>query len=263
VDKRLTVSEPAVRHGAAEAALRAVVSISDDAIFTCDRGSQVTTWGSTAVRLFGRTPDDVVGRPLADLFPPERCAEIDVVAARAAAGARVQHYETEVARSDGLPMPVSLSIAPVADTDGRIRQLAVIARDITEQHVTQATLAEMEARLQEGEALAHLGSWLWDLRTATVQWSLEYHRIHGIDPLDFEGTLESHLTVIVPEDRDRVRAGMQGSVESGDTFEAEYAIVRPDRTVRRLHARAHPTAGSNGRPVGLRGIGQDVTDRPT
>ena len=47
--------------------------------------------------------------------------------------------------------------------------------------------------MEEGEALAHIGSWLWDLRTGAVQWSAEFHRIHGVDPLDFDGTFESHL----------------------------------------------------------------------
>lgn len=244
-----------------DATFRAVVSISDDAIFTCDPDGKVTTWGAQAVRLFGRADGEVVGRPLVDLFPPRLGREITVVAARAAAGDRVQHHEAEVARADGLPVPVWLSIAPVADADGCIRQLAVVAKDVTEQNVTQATLAEMEARLQEGEALAHVGSWLWDVRTDTVQWSLEFHRIHGIDPLDFEGTLESHLAVVAPDDRKRVGAGMQHSVESGETFEAEYDVVRPDGAVRRIRARAHPAPGSTGRPVGLRGIGQDVTDR--
>jgi PAS domain-containing protein len=84
----------------------------------------------------------------------------------------------------------------------------VIARDVTEQHLAQATLAEIDARMEEGEALAHIGSWLWDLRTGAVQWSAEFHRIHGVDPLDFDGTFESHLGLIHPEDRDRVRAAM-------------------------------------------------------
>ena len=69
----------------------------------------------------------------------------------------------------------------------------VVARDVTEQHLAQATLAEIDARLEEAEALSHVGSWLWDLRTGAVQWSTEFHRIHGIDPLDFAGTFESYM----------------------------------------------------------------------
>jgi PAS domain S-box-containing protein len=243
------------------ALLSAVVEISDDAIFTCDRGGRITSWGATAVRLFGCSTPDAVGSVLAALFSAHLRQEVCSVTARVAAGDRIRHFESEVLRADGMPMPVSLSLCPIVDPDEGPVGLAVIARDITEQHLTQATLAEVEARLQEGEALAHVGSWLWDLRTGTVQWSREFHRIHGVDPLDFDGTFESHLDGIVSDDRRRVRSTMEESVLSGRAFESHYRIARGDGELRQLHVRAQPTMGSAGIAVGLRGIGQDVTDR--
>jgi PAS domain S-box-containing protein len=136
----------------------------------------------------------------------------------------------------------------------------VVVRDVTEQHLAQAALAEAERRLEEGEALAHVGTWLWDVRTSAVQWSTEFHRIHALDPLQFDGTLESHLAVVHPEDRARVRQEMEQSVASGHSFQAEYRIVRPDGEQRLIRARAQPAMGSDGTAVGLRGSGQDVTD---
>jgi len=245
----------------AEAWLEAVVEISDDAIFTCDRSGEITTWGLTAVRLFGCSAVNALGAPLPALFAVHLRDEVRSVVARVGVGDRIKHFETEVLRADGMPMPISLSLCPILNLDGRPVGLAVIARDITEQRVTQATLAEVEARLQEGEALAHVGSWLWDLRTGTVQWSQEFHHIHGVDPLDFDGTFESHLSRITPQDQPRVRRAMEESVTSGRAFASEYRIVRGDGEVRRLRVRAQPTIGSAGTAVGLRGIGQDVTDR--
>jgi PAS domain S-box-containing protein len=244
-----------------QALFDAVVEISDDAIFTCDRQGRITSWSATAVRLFGNSAENALGGVLVAMFAAHLRDEVRGVIARVAAGDRVQHFESEVLRADGMPMPISLSLCPILGPDGRPVGLAVIARDITEQHLTQATLAEVEARLQEGEALAHVGSWLWDLRTGTVQWSQEFHQIHGVDPLDFGGTLESHLIGIVPDDRRRVRAGLEASVTSGRAFESEYRIARADGEIRRLHVRAQPTIGSAGIAVGMRGIGQDVTDR--
>jgi PAS domain-containing protein len=54
---------------------------------------------------------------------------------------------------------------------------------------------------------------------------------------------------------------MASSVEAARAFEHEYRIVRPDGDVRVLHVRAQPVVGSDWAVVGLRGIGQDVTDR--
>jgi PAS domain S-box-containing protein len=134
-------------------------------------------------------------------------------------------------------------------------------RDVTEQRLAQAALAEAEGRLEEGEALAHVGSWLWDVRTGAVQWSTEFHRIHGVEPLDFDGTFESHLAVVHPADRDRLRGEMERSVATGRSLLQEYRIVRPDGEWRLVRVRAQPALGSDGTTVGLRGSGQDITDR--
>jgi len=176
------------------------------------------------------------------------------------AGDRVRHFESEARRPDGLPVPVSLSMCPVLDDAGILAGSLVIARDITEQRLAQATLAEVEGRLEAGEAMAHIGSWLWDQRTGVVQWSAEFHRIHGVEPLEFDGTFESYMDLVDSEDRERVRADMEGSLASGRPVAHAYRVRRPDGEVHTVQVRAQPTLDSAGTGVGLRGIGQDITD---
>ena len=240
--------------------LEAIIEMSDDAIFTCDPQGRITSWGATAERLFGRQVEDVHEGPLEVLFPRHLARDVRAVVVTALAGDRIRHYESEIVRPDGMPLPVSLSMRPFSGHDDVPVGLVVIARDVTEQRVAQATLAEVDARTMEGEALAHIGSWLWDVRTGVVQWSAEFHRIHAVDPLDFDGTFESYLELIHPEDRDRMRKAMTESVDSGRQFNAEYRVICPDQEVHFVQVRAQPTFGSTGKAVGLRGIGQDITD---
>jgi PAS domain S-box-containing protein len=242
---------------ASEVLLNAVVEMSDDAIFTCDAKGNITSWSATAERLFGRPSDEVLDGPLDVLFVHHLCDEVQAVIAAVLAGDRIRQFETEMLRPDGMPLPVSLSLCSVLDGFGEPVGSVVIARDVTEQRLAQATLAEVDARLREGEALAHIGSWLWDLRTGAVQWSTEFHQIHQIDPLEFDGTFESYLGLIHPSDREDVRTAMVESVRSGRPFEFEYRVNSPDDQVRTVQVRAQPTFGSDGTAVGLRGIGQD------
>jgi PAS domain S-box-containing protein len=195
------------------------------------------------------------------LFAPHLRHEVDEVIARVGAGEHIRHFETEIIRPDGLPIPVSLSLAPLFDNEGAVLGQVVVARDVTEQHLAQATLAEMDARLEETEALSGVGSWLWDLRTGAVQWSTEFHRIHGIDPLDFAGTFDSYVELISPQDSQRVREAMTESVRSSRPLDQEYRVVHRDRKTHVVWVHANPTQGSDGKAVGLRGIGQDVTDQ--
>jgi PAS domain S-box-containing protein len=235
--------------------------MSDDAIFTCDVAGRVTTWSATAERLFGSPAGDVLGTSFNELFAPHLRPEVDTAVAIVIAGDLIKHFETEVVLPDGMPTPLSLTMCPLADAGELPVGTLVIARDITEQRLAQATLAEVEARLEEGEALAHVGSWLWDVRTGTVQMSAEFYRVHGVEPLEFDGAFESYLGLVEAEDRERVRAAMSRSVATGHPFEGTYRVVRPDGHVRVVQVRAQPTLGSAGTAMGLRGIGQDVTDR--
>ena len=243
----------------ADALLGAIIEMSDEAIVTCDPKGLVTSWSATAERLFGSSAGDVLDRPLELLFPAHLAEQVRGIIATVLAGDRVRNFETEINRPDGMPLPVSMSLSAVFDPEKLPVGAVVLVRDVTEQHLAQATLAEIDGRMEEGEALAHIGSWLWDLRTGTVQWSAEFHRIHEVDPLDFDGTFESHVGLIHPEDRDAARAAMVASVDSGRQFNSEYRIVRPDGEIHVIQVRAQPTFGSSGKALGLRGIGQDVT----
>lgn len=232
----------------------------DDAVLGNDEAGRVAICNRSAERIFGRPADDVVGTPFADLFPPGQQAQLETVLATVSAGERVRRFETEILRRDGLPVPLSMSLCPVVQQRHEPALSAVVvARDITEQRLTQARLAEIAVQMRDSEAMAHVGSWLWDLRTDAVQWSDEFHRIHDLDPLDFEGTLEAHLRPVHPDDRDRVRSAMDDAARSDRPMEEKYRVRRPDGEERELYVRAHPTLDSNGVVVGLRGIGQDLT----
>lgn len=253
-------TDPAAEENAAAALLDAILETSDDAVLSHDPTGRITHWNRSAERFFGYRAAEILGQTAASLFPDHMRDDVCALLERVRAGDRVHHFETEILRRDGMPMPISLSLCPVVGQGGEPVGSVLIARDITEQRLAQAALAESEARVQESEAMAHVGSWLWDLRTGAVQWSDEFHRIHGLDPLEFEGTLAAHLAAVHADDRDRVRGAMDASVASGRPFQDEYRIVRPDADVREIRTRAQPTIGSTGTVVGLRGIGQDVTD---
>jgi PAS domain S-box-containing protein len=259
--ERTTTGPRAAAAVPAEALLEAFTEASDDAMLSLDGCGLVMSWNHAAERCFGYSSAEILGRPSSALFPEHVRPDVEVRLAQVHAGDRVYHFETEIHRKDGMPMPISVSMGPIYDALQTPVASIVIARDITEQRLAQAALAEIEARVRDSEALAHVGSWLWDRRTGVVQWSDEFHRMHGIDPLDFEGTLDAHLAVIHTGDRGRVQAELEAAIVSGQPFDDEYRIVRPDDVIRSVRARGQPTVGSAGEVVGLRGIGQDVTDR--
>lgn len=112
--------------------LAAIVESSNDAIVSKDIHGIIQTWNRGAERMFGFRAEDVVGRPIDILIPPDRLAEDADVLRRIQRGEFVAPYETVRIRHDGTPLHVSLTVSPLRDADGTVVGVSKSARDITE-----------------------------------------------------------------------------------------------------------------------------------
>src|SRR3954453_18609364 len=139
------------RHAAndARAYLGAIIESSDDAIVSKTLEGIVTSWNRGAETIFGYRAEEMVGRPIALLFPPDRLSEEDLVLDRIRHGKRVDHFETVGRRKDGREINVSLTISPVRDASGRIVGVSKIARDITDQKRAEAALRDLNENLEQ------------------------------------------------------------------------------------------------------------------
>jgi PAS domain S-box-containing protein len=117
----------------AQQRLAAIVASSHDAIVSKDLNGIVTSWNEGAQALFGYRPEEIIGKSITILIPPDRQQEEPLILSRIRAGEKVDHFETIRVHKDGRQFPVSLTISPVRSDDGRIVGVSKIARDITEQ----------------------------------------------------------------------------------------------------------------------------------
>ena len=241
--------------------LAAIIESSGDAIYSQDRDGLITGWNRAAELLFGYHEDEVVGWRSARLVPEEHWEDHELMLRRVLGGEPLQSFEIHIKRRDGLVVPVSMTLSPIRNRHGQVVGASAIARDITEQTLALSTLAETDRRLAEGESLAHVGGWVLDVATNTVQWSHELYRIHGIEPADFGGTLAAHLAPAHELDRPGLEAAIAAGLGRRQPFEIEYRIVRPDGSQRWLYTRAEPALDHRASVLGLRGISQDITDR--
>lgn len=112
--------------------LAAIVESSDDAIVSKTLAGVVRSWNKGAERVFGYTSEEMIGRSITTVIPPERLSEEASIVGRVRKGERIDHYETIRLRKDGARIHVSLMVSPVKDLTGRIVGASKIARDITE-----------------------------------------------------------------------------------------------------------------------------------
>ena len=125
----------------------------------------------------------------------------------------------------------------------------------------EAALRRNEALLGRAEALSHVGSWEWDMRTQALQWSDETYRILGFDPYEHEPSNSLVFERIHPDDCASLKAKLS-DVESGEALstEMDYRVLLPDGDIRWVHTKAEMEYHDTG-PLRMTGVLQDISER--
>lgn len=117
----------------------------------------------------------------------------------------------------------------------------------------------IEWQLAEVEGIGHVGTWELHLAPEQLVWSAETCRIMGVDQSGFDGRIESFLSMIHPDDRNRVEANIVESRQQPRPVQLEHRIVRPDGTVRHVRVHGVPYRGESGKLL-LAGTVHDITE---
>ncbi|MEZ5664979.1 MAG: PAS domain-containing protein [Burkholderiaceae bacterium] len=149
--------------------------------------------------------------------------------------------------------------------DGVARRSVGMVRDETDLVEAQAALLLERERLAEAQTVARIGSWSVDLPGGAVSWSEANFRVLGLDPKTCVPSVEAYLSVVHPDDQERVRAHVAESMrweprQANDVRWIEHRIVTPDG-IRHVEERSHVQRDADGAIVRLYGTTLDVTER--
>lgn len=133
-------------HGA-RARLEAVADSVDDAIVGKDLDGIVIFWNARAEALFGYAAGEIVGRKITLIIPPDRIEEEAAILERVRNGEKLNRFETRRQQKDGTIIPVSLTISPLRDAEGRMVGVCKIARDLSEAERASREIERREALL--------------------------------------------------------------------------------------------------------------------
>jgi len=135
-----TVSYVAIKHDVtgqmageeAQRFLAAVVESSENAVIAYTPDGIILTWNRGAQRMFGYAAGDVVGRNISMLVAPERQAGLALFTDEILQGSAVSQRESLCLRHDGQIFHVSVSGSAITDSDGHVKAISTISRDISE-----------------------------------------------------------------------------------------------------------------------------------
>jgi PAS domain S-box-containing protein len=121
--------------------IASIVESGDDAIVSKNLDGIITSWNKGAERIFGYLAEEIIGKPITTLIPPERHHEEDLILGRIRRGDRVDHYDTIRRRKDGSLIDVSLTVSPVRGANGQVVGASKVARDVTERKRSEAQIS--------------------------------------------------------------------------------------------------------------------------
>ena len=241
--------------------LAAIIESSEDAIVSKTLEGIVTSWNPGAEKLFGYTAAEMIGQPIAKLFPPDRLDEEPEILRRIQLGQRVSHFETQRLTKNGELIDISLAISPIKNFNGVIIGASKIARDITAQKKLSKALSDEEQNTKLAVEAAELGTFEWELDSKIFTGSQRLNEIFGFKK-DHNITHEDLLGRFYRDDRSIRDRAVAAALKKG-SLAYEVRICWPDQSIHWVKVHGKIIYDEKQQPVRMHGTVMDVTAERT
>ncbi len=129
--------------------LNSIIESSPDSIITTDIKGRIVSFSRGAEELFGYREEEVVGRPITDLYPPELKEERKKIQKDVLSGRTIRNHRSKIYSKGGELIDISLSISAMRDSDGKVIGTVGISKDITKEVELEQEIQESYSRLEE------------------------------------------------------------------------------------------------------------------
>ncbi|HEX6428942.1 MAG TPA: PAS domain S-box protein [Niastella sp.] len=205
------------------------------------------------------TPKEAIGkRPEDFLYGPETDKNAIEALLENKKAARTFDSELLLYTKSGRKIWMNMQAQPQFDKKGKLTGYFAIGIDSTERRKSEERSLRNQQMLLQAERIASIGSWETDLKTGVTIWSDELYRIFGLETNEVP-TLEQRLSIIHPDDIDRVLAAIQRTIDGHGDFDFEHRCLRPDGSIIITHSQGQLIKNHLGEPVKLIGVLHDIT----
>ena len=230
------------------------------AAWIADQDGQIQVANQALAKAFNLPLTAILGKNLLDLIPRD-VGQDYLAQQRQVIQTQQPHTGVEyLAQSIGPPISYLVHRFPICRASGEW-QAGGVAIDITDRLRAEAELRQNQALLQEAQRVAQIGNWSFDLRSQKLTWSQQVFQILGFDADQPEPTLEEHLTLIHPDDRDKWQTSVDQALIHRQGYVIDFRAIHPNGTLCVVEARGEVEVDDQGEVVRLFGTVQDITER--
>lgn len=235
------------------------VDSTSDIITHLDEEGRIIYHNPAVERVLDIETDDWIGESVFDRIHPEDREEMIESFTSLAEGAGFEAVEHRIEIGDGSYVWLESVGRDVSDTE--LGGVVVSSRDISDRKRHERQLREREERLSLALHASEAGVWDWNLRTDEVVWDENLERMFGLEPGEFDGTLEAYESYVHPDDAEELWSELERSMETGERFDVEYRAVDENGEQLWIHGVGAPVTDDEDEVVRFIGIDLDVTER--
>jgi PAS domain S-box-containing protein len=193
------------------------------------------------------------------LHPDDRQIVLDFCA-NVASEKQSRNLEYRMVAADGRAIWLRNIITVAVENDRAVRLQGIMV-DITERKAAERAILEGKRKLDLALRGAKMGVWEWDIETNAVSWSDNVEEIFHLAPGSFKGTYEAYLALLPPEDRTRVTAAINRSLQENEEYFVEHQIIDSESRTFWLEGRGVVIRDKTNQPVRMIGTVMDITGR--
>ena len=230
-----------------------------DVFYQTDTNGLITEISPSIKRYSGYRREELIGKLVEDVYDhrEDRANLLKIISEKG----EVIDYELRLKTKTGSLVYVSVNAHLLINADGKPEGVAGSLRDITERKQAEAAMRESEEKFRQLAENINEVFWITDATMHEMFYvSPAYEKIWGLSCESLYASPRQWLEVIHPEDREVILKAVADFATSR-IYDAEYRIIRPDRTVRWIHDRGFPVRNANGVIYRIAGTAEDITER--
>ncbi len=225
-----------------------------------DRSGYFKLVNQIYARVFGADVEDIVGKHISEVLPPELANEILEIERDVLSNGASKIHEHGPAIAKGRGQFVSVRF-PIYDDDGEIVGFGGIGTNISELLKVREGLAREQERFAMATKAGRIGLWEWNPKTDHKYVSPNLERMIGCGDGQHIDTMEEWIRRLHPGQEEKIRARLETYVTAKETVISEYQMKTVDGRSMWVETRATPVFDEAGVIQSVIGVDTDITDR--
>lgn len=150
--------------------------------------------------------------------------------------------------------------AHVSKFENDLKRIIISNFDITERKMQEESLRKNEARLNEAQRIAQVGSWEHDINSNQLTGSPEIFAIFGLPFSNEPSSYDVFMQLVHPQDREMIDQAYKESLARRVPYNVVHRIICPDGKIKYVREQCETMFDDSGQPIRSFGTTQDVTE---